>query len=85
MPNERFEVGEREKHYFTVDWKTATKHITIEQDGETVASGGHWYSPFSKKFRVDIAGSEPHHVEITAGPFHPIELTVDGKPVRPML
>ena len=85
MPNARYEVGENEKHNFTVTWETASKHITIEQDGVIVANEGHWYSPLPKKFQFDIGGSEPHRIEITAGPFQPIELKVDGKTVRPLL
>ena len=85
MPNAKFEVGEKEKYYFTVNWEIVTKRITIEQDGAIIANEGHWYSPFSKKFKFDIGSSERHHVEIAAGPFRPIELMVDGEKARPLL
>ena len=85
MPNAKYEVGEKEKHYFTVTWELASKHITMEQDGVIVADGGHWFSPFSKKLRFEVGGAEPHRIEVTAGPFKPIELKVDGRAVRPLL
>jgi len=62
-----------------------SKPIVIEQDGVIVANEGSWHSPFSKKFWFDVGSSERHHVDITAGPFQPIELRVDGNRVRPLL
>jgi hypothetical protein len=71
--------------YFTVDWKMISKRVMIEQDGAVVANEGHWHSPFSKKFWFDVGSSERHHVDITAGPFQPIELKVDSNRVVPLL
>jgi hypothetical protein len=68
MPKEKFEIGEKEKHSFTVEYSIITKRIKIEQDGVIVANGFH-YSPRAKKFQFDVGTSELHHVEITAGPF----------------
>lgn len=85
MPKEEFEVGESEKHYFTVEWDIVSKRIKIEQDDKIVVNELHTFSPLNQKFKFDIGSSEKHHGEITAGPFHPIELKVDGQKVCPLL
>ena len=59
--------------------------MTIELDGQTMFNKGNFFSPFTRKFNFDVGSSEPHHVEITAGPFHPIELKVDSEKVWPLL
>lgn len=79
MTKTKFEIGNEEKHNFVVDWDWITKRIKIEQDGETVADEMH-YSQRGKKFQFDIGSSERHHVEITIGLTHPVELLVDGRP-----
>jgi len=84
MPNAEYEIGEKEKHYFTVDLNLGFRRIEIEQDGALVVNEFR-LTPFSKTFMFDIGTSEPHHVEITAGLFRPIELNVDGKTVQPLL
>ena len=68
MSNEKFEIGEKEKHFFTVDWNKITKRVKIEQDGGIVANELH-FLPLAKKFDFDIGGSEPHHIEITVDHF----------------
>ena len=85
MSKEEFEIGEKEKHFLTVEWDMITKRIKIEQDGVIVANELRPFPPFAKKFQFDVGSSEPHHVEITAGPFHPIELMADGDKIRPLL
>jgi hypothetical protein len=85
VQNARYEIGEKEKHFFTIDWNMITKRVKIERDGVIAANELRWYSPLAKKFQFDIGSPEPHHVEITVEPFHPIELMVDGKPVHPLL
>jgi hypothetical protein len=84
VPNEKFEIGVKEKHFFTVEYNAVTKRIKIEQDGKTVANTMNW-SPLAKKFKFDIGGSEQHQIEISVGPFHPIELKVDGQRIKPLL
>jgi hypothetical protein len=37
------------------------------------------FQPSAKKFELDVGSSEKHHLEISAGPFSPITLFVDGK------
>ena len=85
MSTEKFEVGEKEKHYFNVEWGLIAKRLKIEQDGVIVFNKGFVFSPFTRKFKTEVGSSEPHHVEITAGPFLPIELTVDGMRAYPLL
>jgi hypothetical protein len=85
VPTAKFEIGEKEKHFFTVDWNMITKRIKIEQESVIIANELRYYSPLAKKFKFDIGSSEPHHVEITVGPFHPIELMVDGIPAHPLV
>jgi hypothetical protein len=84
VPNTRYEIGEKEKHYFTVDMNLSLRRIKIEQDGVLVVNEFR-LAPFSKTFTFDIGTSELHNVEITARLFHPIELKFDGKTVRPLL
>ena len=85
VQKERFEIGEKEKHFFTVEWDMITKCIKIEQDGVIVANELRPFSPLAKRFQFDVGSSELHHVEITAAPFHPIELMIDGEKVHPLL
>lgn len=80
---ERFEIGEREKHYVVVDWSLISKQLRIELDGETVKSEWH-LSPFASKVELDVGSSEPHHVLVLAGGFHPIEVRVDGRKIDPV-
>ena len=82
MAKKRFEVGEREKHYITVDWSLISKQLKIELDGEVVTSEWH-LSPGATKVELDVGSSEPHHVLVVAGGFHPTEVTVDGKKIEP--
>ena len=79
MPSERFEVGKSEKHFITVELDMISKRMKIEQDEVVVKNDLHTFSPLNQKFKLNIGSSEKHHVEITAGPFHQIELKVDGK------
>lgn len=86
MPKEKFEIGEKEKHYFTIEVGMPLARVKIEQDGVIVANKV--LNPFvSKKFKFDVGTSESHHVEISVGPVYlfPIELKVDGEKVRPLL
>lgn len=85
MPKERFEVGDKEKHYFTVDWNPVSKHMTVELDGQTIFNKGLVFSPMKQKFQFDVGTSETHKVEASAGPFSPIEVLVDGRPTQPLL
>jgi len=84
VSKEKFEIGEKEKHYLTVDWDMITKHIKIEEDDVVVVNKSH-LSPLAKKFQFDIGSSEQHHIQIIVGQFHPVELKVDGEKVRPLL
>ena len=83
MPETRFEIGEKEKHLITVELEYVSKRIMVEQDGALVAEAWH-PSPLAKKFEFDVGGSEPHHIEITVGAFHPAELKVDGISAQPL-
>jgi hypothetical protein len=83
VPKEKFEIGEKEKHFFTVDYDIILKRIKIEQDGAIVVNELHLW-PLGKKFQFDVGSSEPHHVEVTRRPFQ-IELKVDGEKVQPLL
>jgi hypothetical protein len=47
-------------------------------DGEKVVNEAN-FQPLAKKFQLDVGNSEKHHLEISAGPFSPITLFVDGK------
>lgn len=78
MTKDRFEIGENEKHTVIVNANPLLKYIKIEVDGEKVVNEAN-FQPFSKKFQLDVGNSEKHHVEISAGPFSPIKLFVDGK------
>ena len=79
---ERFEFGERERHYITVDWSILSKQLRIELDGEVVRSGWH-LSPTATKVELDVGSSETHHVLVVAGGFHRTEVWVDGKELQP--
>ncbi|MGI0054577.1 MAG: hypothetical protein ACREB9_05480 [Thermoplasmata archaeon] len=83
MSERRFEIGDEEKHLFTVDYNLFTKSIRIEQDAVLVVDEWH-PSPLSKKFEFDVGSSERHHIEVTVGAFHPGELTVDSIPASPL-
>ena len=37
---EKFEIGEREKHFIIVDWNMVSKHMTVESDEQTVFNKG---------------------------------------------
>ena len=74
----RFEIGDNEKHTIIVNANPLLKYIKIEVDGEKVVDGAN-FQPLSKKFQIDVGNSEKHHLEISAGPFSPIKLFVDGK------
>lgn len=82
MVTERFEIGEREKHYVTVEWSIISKQLRVELDGEVIKSEWH-LSPLASKVEFDVGSSEPHHVLVTAGGFHRTEVTVDGKKIQP--
>ena len=69
---------ENEKLTFIVNASVLLKYIKIEVDGKKVVNEGN-FQPFPKKFQLDVGNSEKHHVEISAGPFSPIKLFVDGK------
>jgi len=84
MP-EKFQIGEREEHLITVDWKMVAKRMTVELGGQTMFDKGNFFSPFTRKFHVDVGTSETHKVEVSAGPFSPIKVLVDGKPAQCML
>lgn len=81
--SERFEIGETEKHYITIDWSIFSKHLKIERDGEVITDEMH-LSPLPTKVEFDIGSAEPHHVQILAGGFHRTEVRVDGKKVEPL-
>jgi hypothetical protein len=81
MAKARFEIGEVEKHIIIVNWSLFMKHPTIELDGEKVTDEFH-YSPAPKKFKLDVGSSEKHLVEISAGGFSSIRLSIDGKEVQ---
>ena len=78
MTKAKFEIGENEKHTIIVNANPLLKYIQIEVDGEKVVNEAN-FSPLPKKFQIDVGNSEKHHVEISAGPFSPIKLLVDGK------
>ncbi len=86
MPKERFEIGEMEKHIFTCERGAISKRIKIEQDC-VIVTNELYITPRAKKFLFDVGSSEPHHVEITWEPLHPMqfELRVDGQKVHPLL
>jgi hypothetical protein len=47
-------------------------------DGKKVVNEAN-FQPSAKKFELDVGNAEKHHLEISAGPFSPITLFVDGK------
>jgi hypothetical protein len=78
MTKAKFEIGENEKHTIIVNANPLLKYIKIEVDGEKVVDEAN-FQPLPKKFQLDVGSSEKHQVEISAGPFSPIKLFVDGK------
>jgi hypothetical protein len=78
MAKAMFEIGETEKHRFTVKWSLFMKHLTIELDDEKVTDEFH-YSPAPKKYHFEVGNTEKHQVEISAGGFSAIKVFVDGK------
>ncbi len=80
---ERFEFGEKEKHFLTVDWSLLSKQLRIELDGEIVVREWH-LSPGAKKVELNVGQSEPHHVLVVAGGFHRTEVRVDGVRIAPL-
>jgi hypothetical protein len=77
----KFEIGENEKHSIVVNASALLKFIKIDVDGEKVVNEAN-FQPLAKKFELDVGNSEKHHVEVSAGPFSPIKLFVDGKEVQ---
>ena len=78
MTKAKFEIGETEKHTIIVNVTPLLKYTAIEVDGEKVVNEAN-FQPLAKKFQLDVGNSEKHHLEISAGPFSPITLFVDGK------
>ena len=78
MTKAKFEVGETEKHIIIVNASALLKYIKIEVDGEKVVNDAN-FQPLPIKFQLDVGNSEKHHLEISAGPFSPITIFVDGK------
>ena len=78
MTKAKFEIGEKEKHTIVVNASALLKFIRIEVDGEKVVNEAN-FQPLAKKFQLDVGNSEKHHLEISAGPFSPITVVVDGK------
>ena len=78
MTKAKFEIGKTEKHTIIVNASALLKYIKIEVDGEKVVNESN-FQPSAKKFELDVGNSEKHHLEISAGPFSPIILFVDGK------
>jgi len=78
MTKAKFEIGENEKHTIIVNANPLLKYIKIEVDGKKVVNEAN-FQPLPKKFQIDVGTSEKHRVEISAGPFSPIKLFVDGK------
>jgi hypothetical protein len=78
MAKVKFEIGENEKHTVTVNASALLKFIKIEVDGKKVVNESN-FTPSAKKFQLDVGDVEKHHLEISAGPFSPITLFVDGK------
>jgi hypothetical protein len=88
MVKSSFEIGEKEKHTFTVDLDWAMKRILIELDGEKLADE-YYYGLGAKKFSFDVGSSEVHKVEVNLGMTLPLvaifkrrelKVLVDGKP-----
>ena len=78
MAKAKFEIGETEKHTVIVNASALLKFIKIEVDGKKVVNEAN-FQPSAKKFQLDVGDSEKHYLEISAGPFSPITLFVDGK------
>ena len=75
------DIGEKEKHHLVVNFSIFSKRITIEMDGKKVVDKGH-YSPAPEKFQFDVGSSEQHRVEVSAGGFSPIIVSVDGNQLK---
>jgi hypothetical protein len=67
------------------DWDMVAKRMRVELDGQTIFSKGNFFSPVTRKFHLDVGTSETHKVEVSAGPFSPIKVLVDGKPAQHVL
>ena len=85
LPHAKYEMGEKEQHYLTIDWNAATKAMTVELDGKAILKKGFFFSPRNQKFHFDVGASEIHKVEVSAGLFSSIIVLVDGRAVTPML
>ncbi len=81
MTKARFEIGENEKHIVTIHASPILKYIKIEVDGVKVVDEVN-LQPLAKRFQLDVGDAEKHHLEISAGPFSPTHLFVDGKEVQ---
>jgi hypothetical protein len=79
---EKFGIGETEKHILTVETNVVSKFITIELDGQRLIHDWH-PSPFAKKFQFEVGVSETHKVEVTVGAFTEAVVLVDGRAVQP--
>jgi hypothetical protein len=78
MTKAKCQIRENEKHTIIVNANPLLKYIKIEVDGEKVVNESN-FQPLPKKSQLEVGNSEKHHVEISAGPFSPIKLFVDGK------
>ena len=81
MGKTNFEIGDKEKHLFTVGWSILSKRILIELDGEKLVDKGH-YTPSPEQFTFDMGSSEKHKVEVSVGGFSSLKVWVDGKLVE---
>lgn len=81
MSKFNFEVGEAEKHLVNVNWSKLMKRVRIDVDGKSVVDEPN-FSPAVKKYTFDVGESEKHKVEVSAGMLSPLEVVVDGKPVK---
>lgn len=83
MGTEKFEIGQKEKHYVTVQWSILSKHLKIERDDAVIADKMH-LTPSPEQVEFDVGASEPHHVLVIAGGFSATEVRVDGTKVEPL-
>ncbi len=81
MPKYSFMVGESEKHSVNVNWSKLMKHVRIEVDGEPVVNEPN-FSPAVKKYAFEVGETEKHKVEVSAGMLSPLEVIIDGKPLK---
>jgi hypothetical protein len=81
MTKATFEIGEKEKHNISVTASVVLKYIRIEVDGKRIINNLN-FQPLPKNFELEVGNLEKHHVEISAGPFSPVHLLVDGKEVQ---